>query len=75
MPHIFANMQHCWQNITYPWCQPFFPISAFLFQYKWWHTEIVKLHLLVSQQKSMRTAWYIGTHVPLHIFCWQIWYL
>jgi len=18
MPHIFANMQHCWQNITYP---------------------------------------------------------
>jgi hypothetical protein len=32
MPHIFANMQHCWQNIIYPCCQPFFPISAFLFQ-------------------------------------------
>jgi hypothetical protein len=27
--YIFANRQYCWQHyVTYPYCQPVFPISA-----------------------------------------------
>jgi hypothetical protein len=29
------NTQYCWKHyITYPYCQPVFPISAFIFKYK-----------------------------------------
>jgi hypothetical protein len=29
-PHIFADIQHCWQHyISHPHCQPVFPIRAF----------------------------------------------
>jgi hypothetical protein len=33
--YIFANTQYCWQRyVTYPYCQPVFPISFDLFKYK-----------------------------------------
>jgi len=32
-PHMFANMQQCWQHyITHPHCQPVGPISACVFK-------------------------------------------
>ena len=38
--YIFANTQYCGQHyVTYPYCQPVFPISADLFKYNnyWWY--------------------------------------
>jgi len=56
--YIFANTQYCWKHyVTYPYCQPVFPISADLFKYKncWWYIEIVKIHIMVCQQKILAT--------------------